>query len=160
MIKNVSFIREGTKIMKKKQGNVQPHTNDCCVHNADQIKVSDFVQVVDNETNKIVIQGLVQNEKAYGPTTTPRKTDELVGDKKLFSIDNEYYFKLDDTSYTVNKLDSHYINEDFIRQNYKLNSWRRYDERSRNSSNLFIDNTIMELDKEVESIVESIPKFV
>lgn len=77
------------------------------------IDLGDFVQVIDNTTQKVVIQGLVTYRK--DGTRGKRFTDE----NRLFSVDDKHFFKLGDNAYTVKKLGNSYSDDNFISENYK-----------------------------------------
>ena len=137
----------------------QSQVNDHCVHNNCRISVLDFIQVVDNKTKKIIIQGQVQNEKAFAPTTNSKTGKKLEDTERLLSVDEKYFFKLNDSRYTVYKLDKDFIDEDFIKKEYNINSWDSYDEVTRNEFNMFRENTLLELDNEVDSVVHTLNEF-
>lgn len=123
------------------------------------VQLGDFVQVVDKASNEVIIQGTVKYEKVNGPSKSSDRINELSGNKRLMSIDNKYFFKLDDDAYFVNKIHPFYINDNFIRQNYHLNTWKNYNGEPRDAVRMWIENPITDLDKEVKGAVLALNRF-
>ena len=126
----------------------------CVYTRNDKIEPGDFVQVIDNSSGRVIIQGEVIGLKLF---SKPGK--KLGNRERLFSIDDKHFFKLDDAAYTVKRLNAHYVNEDFIYSNYKLAPWRRYNHVKRDEVNLFRENSIDELDAEVVNVVRVLNNF-
>lgn len=120
----------------------------------EEIKIGDFVQVVDNSTGKVVIQGQIAGNK-----TDPSPEHKLVDEERLMSVDCRHFFKLDDCAYTVRKLEANYVDENFISDNYNECPWGRYDYEDRNEVNMYRDFNIEELDDEMVYIVGLINRF-
>lgn len=135
----------------------------CGCKSDNRISLGDFIRVVDNKEQKVIVQGQVHFEKVRVPPI-PNLEDsteliELTGDRKLVSIDNEYFFKLDDDAYTVEKLDVNFLDEDYVKQNYRVEKWSEYRDVTRDCFNLYRENTINELDEGVENIVGALNEF-
>lgn len=124
-----------------------------------QIGLDDFVQVIDNKTNEIIFQGAIVYEKSRISSEHGTGLRELAENEKLYSLDNKYFFKVDDSNYTVKKLDSGFVNNDFIEHNYQICDWNKFDYSKRENVNIYKENTILELDKEVIPIVAALNKF-
>lgn len=120
----------------------------------DEIEVGDFVQVVDNSTGKVVIQGQITGHK-----TNSSLEHKLVGEERLLSVDCRHFFKLDDRAYTVRKLDANYVDENFISDNYNECPWGRYNNVDHSEVNMYRDFSIGELDDEMVYIVGVINRF-
>ncbi len=134
--------------------------NDFCVFkNKGQIKLGDFVQVIDKKNNKVIIQGVIQYEKVNCFNPSPTKFNDLVGNQKLYSVDNRYFFKLDDRDYIVKKLDPLFVNEDFIEDNYATTGWSEYSKTDRKDFKMYKENTVLELDAEVKNVVNTLNRF-
>lgn len=125
---------------------------------ASPIKPGDYVQVVDNASQKVVMQGIVSCEKIQCPDGKGNSI-ELSDDEKILTLDDSYFFKLDDDRYTVRRLPENFIDKNFIRKNYAIKSWRSCTTTGCGDANMFIEHTINELDKEVESIVHTLNRF-
>ena len=120
----------------------------------DEIKIGDFVQVIDNASGRIVIQGQISGHK-----TNSSPEHKLEGEERLLSVDGRHYFKLDDDAYTVKKLDVNYADDNFIEANYNERPWGRYNDYDRSKVNMYRDNSIDELDIEVKHVVDTINMF-
>ena len=125
-----------------------------CVYTTnDKIELGDLVQVIDNASSRVVIQGQICNRK------DSNRKKPLDGDLNLFTVDNKHYFKLDSESYTVKKLDANFVDDDFIQENYNEIPWRHYSEADRDEVDMFREHNIEELDPEVINIVASLNRF-
>ncbi len=136
----------------------EKNENNYIYHNNSEIKHGDLIQVIDNRRNKVIAQGEVRFIKNNYYSQTLNKEDRFTKDKFLLSVDNKYFFKLDDANYTVKKLQV-FIDEDFIRQTYSLGHWSRYRKLDHNNTNVYVENTFLELDKEVKNIVHTLNCF-
>lgn len=147
-----------TKFDEKNDAN-----EECCCQASNKISLGDFIRIVDNEKRRVVVQGQVRFEKVRVPPVPncEESTEliELAGNKKLVSIDNEYFFKLDDDAYTVEKIDVNFLDEDYVKQNYAIEKWGEYCDSTRAEFNVYRENTINELDEGVENIVAALNEF-
>ena len=123
-----------------------------------RINIGSYVQVVDNATKKVVMQGVVTSEKVQA-TNEELEQAELPANQKLLSIDGSYFFWLDNYRYAVKKLPEIFIDKAFIRQHYELRSWRDCCKLGFNNADMFIERGINELDKEVMNIFETLISF-
>lgn len=131
--------------------------SDAGQQNSDEILLGDFIRIVDKKTQKVIVQGQVHYEKDNVPPTPEQ--DELIaleGTKRLLSIDNKWFFRLDDDAYTVEKIDVNLTDDDFIEKNYKIQEWREYIEAKRAEFDVYRENTVEELDEGMENIVEAL----
>ena len=124
----------------------------------DKIRTGDFIQVIDNKTGKVIIQGEIKYKKIFDKDNH-EKTYELEWEECLYSIDNKYFFKVDDEKYSVKKLNQFFVDENFIEENYSLTKWKAYSGDKRKNTNMFIENPVSGLDKEVEGIVHTLNSF-
>ena len=127
--------------------------------NDSQVKLGDFIQVIDKKNDKVVIQGLVQFHKVNSSSFSASSSNELSNNQKLFSVDNKYFFKLDDDAYAVKILDPLFVDEHFIEENYIMADWYKYNKTDRKDFKMYKENTISELDEEVKSIVNTLNLF-
>ena len=123
------------------------------------ITVADIIQVIDNKHNKVIAKGQVHYEKVTTGFSDSGAMGVLTKDKKLISIDNKTFFKLDSDNYRIEKLDPFFVNENFIKQNYTTKKWSEYKESNRNNTDIYIENNILELDQEVENLVHTLNRF-
>lgn len=126
-----------------------------------RITSEDLIQVIDNKHNKVIAKGQACYQKIIGPSPDSVKSKKFVNltkDKRLISIDNKHFFKLDDSNYRVEKLEP-FVATDFIEQNYTTGKWSEYKNLNRDEINVFMENTVQELDKEVENIVHTLNRF-
>lgn len=130
----------------------------CIYHNDSEIKHGDLIQVIDNRCNKVIAQGEVRFIKNNYYSQTLNKEDRFTKNKFLLSVDNKYFFKLDDADYTVKKLKI-FVDEDFIKQNYALGYWSDYRRLDHINTKVYVENTFLELDKEVKDIVHTLNCF-
>lgn len=130
-----------------------------CDFDDKKITFGDYVQVIDNAKREVVFQGLVTNIKVQCHNDDDSETDELEENERMFSIDDKYFFKLDDAKYTVVKLAKNFVNKEFIRKNYTVQSWGSCCDVNRDDIDIFIEHSIDELDEEVKSIVNTLNKF-
>lgn len=117
-----------------------------------------YVQVIDNETNTIVIQGTINDMKEVyndGIGNDLGFSDQ----ERLYSVGGKYFFKLDSHKYTVKNLPIYFVNEGFISKKYKLQGWMNYDHSQRGNFDIYIEHNIDELDEEVENIVYTLNRF-
>ncbi len=128
--------------------------NSCVFAKNQEIGQGDIVQVIDNLSGRTIIQGEVTGLKD-SVTSEKRFNDH----EKLFSIDDKHFFKLDDDAYTIKKLDTPYVDEDYICANYKMAPWHHYNNVKREEVNFFRENSVDELDKEVEDVIRALNKF-
>ena len=127
-------------------------------HKTNPIIPGNYVQVIDNISKRVVMQGLVLTEKIQCPDGKGNSI-ELSDDEKILSLDDSYFFRLDDKRYTVRRLPEVFIEKDFIRQNYALKSWRSCYQTGCDDADMYIERTINELDEEVENLVQTLNRF-
>ena len=125
----------------------------------DRVIPGDYVQVIDNVTKCLIMQGEVKNEKLVCTTGSGTETFELSDDQRLLTLDNKYFFRLDDSKYTVKRLPKLFFEQGFVRKNYEVRTWRSVKEKGPENADIFMDYSIEELDKEVESIVYTLNRF-
>ena len=159
MKRSLFYQKKEQRMASRMHNSNQSQVNDHCVHDNCRINVKDFVQVIDNKTEKIIIQGQVQSEKTFAPTTNSKTGKKLEDSERLISVDEKYFFKLNDERYTVIKLDNAFVDENFIKEKYSIKPWGSYNEVTRNKFNMFRENTLLELDKEVDSVVHTLNEF-
>ena len=130
--------------------------------NERRVSTESLIQVVDNKCNKVIAKGQACFQKINGPSSDDsirlNKVSRLANDKKLVSIDNKYFFKLDDCNYRVEVIEP-FVDSAFIDQNYTTGKWNKYGETNRNDINVYIEHNVQELDKEVQNIVHTLNRF-
>ena len=139
---------------------MNPMIPDCrSSENEEKIYPGDFVQVIDNRTQNVIIQGQIRDEKPMPPGNLHNKTLKFSDEEILYTVDDKYFFKLDDDKYTVKKFPKTFVDSEFLRQNYAFLSWVRYSPDTRKDFNLFVEHGMDELDKEVVRIVRVLNRF-
>lgn len=140
---------------------------DVCVHMGaivvcgdkhNKVVAGDYVQVVDNASNRPIIQGFVNDEKTSCPDGNGNQT-ALEEDQKLFTLDGRYYFSMKSGRYTVYRLPETAIDENFIKKNYHMRTWRSFNETGLCDADMFVEHSKEELDKEVEGLVDTLNRF-
>ena len=126
-----------------------------CVYAAnDGIQHGEFVQVIDNASGRIVIQGTISFIKEFAGGK-----QKLDADERFISVDNRLFFKLDADAYEVIKLESPYVDEPFIYNNYKVLPWSQSGDVQRGEVDFFREYSIDELDGEVVKVVHVLNEF-
>ena len=129
-----------------------------CGDKHNKIVAGDYVQVVDNATGRLIMQGFVTDEKTHCPAGDGNQI-ALEEDQKLLTLDNRNYFSMRSSKYTVYRLPESAVDENYIKRNYDLRTWRSCDKAGLEGADIFIEHSCEELDKEVEGLVKTLNKF-
>ncbi len=116
------------------------------------IEIGDFCKIIDKQSGTVLCSGQV---KSYKMTVVNNETFE----RSCITFDYIYFFLKEGTDkYDVVKDDTKttiYFNINTVPKDYKVTAWREQD----NYSDIYIENDINNLDKEVVNIVTALNKI-